>query len=78
MFPPPKLSFDPQTGVARRHLFEERLNQQLKKAVMQAGIDIRTAQKLLGYSDVSIPSTAACGLTPPLHWSAASSRSGIG
>lgn len=30
---------DPQTGVERRHqLFEERLNRQLKKSVMQAGI----------------------------------------
>ena len=30
---------DPQTGVERRHhLFEERLNRQLKKAVTQAGI----------------------------------------
>lgn len=30
---------DPQTGVERRHhLFEERLNRQLKKAVVQAGI----------------------------------------
>ncbi len=33
VFPSPKLSVDPQTGVERRHhLFEERLNRQLKKA----------------------------------------------
>nr|QZL14096.1 integron integrase [uncultured bacterium] len=39
VFPAPKLSTDPQTGVVRRHhLFEERLNRQLKKAVAQAGI----------------------------------------
>ncbi|MCL4772114.1 MAG: integron integrase, partial [Burkholderiaceae bacterium] len=39
VFPSAKLSVDPQTGVERRHhLFEERLNRQLKKAVVQAGI----------------------------------------
>lgn len=39
VFPSPRLSVDPQTGVERRHhLFEERLNRQLKKAVAQAGI----------------------------------------
>ena len=39
VFPSPRLSVDPQTGVERRHhLFEERLNRQLKKAVGQAGI----------------------------------------
>jgi integron integrase len=39
VFPSPKLSVDPQTGVERRHhLFEDRLNRQLKKAVAQAGI----------------------------------------
>jgi site-specific recombinase XerD len=39
VFPSPRLSTDPQTGVVRRHhLFEERLNRQLKKAVAQAGI----------------------------------------
>ena len=38
-FPAPKLSTDPQTSVVRRHhLFEERLNRQLKKVVAQAGI----------------------------------------
>lgn len=39
VFPSPRLSTDPQTGVVRRHhLFEKRLNRQLKKAVAQAGI----------------------------------------
>ncbi len=39
VFPSAKLSVDPQTGIERRHhLFEERLNRQLKKAVIQAGI----------------------------------------
>ena len=39
VFPSHKLSVDPQTGVERRHhLFEDRLNRQLKRAVAQAGI----------------------------------------
>jgi integron integrase len=39
LFPSHRLSVDPQTGVERRHhLFEERLNRQLKKAVAQAGV----------------------------------------
>ena len=39
VFPSQKLSVDPQSGVERRHhLFEERLNRHLKKAVAQAGI----------------------------------------
>lgn len=39
VFPSPRLSVDPQSGVERRHhLFEERLNRQLKKALVQAGI----------------------------------------
>lgn len=39
VFPAPKLSTDPQTAVVlRHHLFEERLNRQLKKAVAQVGI----------------------------------------
>ena len=67
---------DPRTGVwQRHHLYEERLQRALKKAVAQVGIckpvsvhtlrhsfathllqsgtDIRTAQELLGHSDVS-------------------------
>ena len=36
----------------RHHLYEERLNRQLKTAVAQAGTDIRTVQELLGHSDV--------------------------
>ncbi len=39
MFPSPTLSIDPRSGVERRHhLFEERLQRSLKKAVVQAGI----------------------------------------
>ncbi len=39
MFPSPTLSTDPRSGVVRRHhLFEERLQRALKKAVMQAGL----------------------------------------
>lgn len=39
MFPAPRLSVDPQTGVERRpHVFEERLSRHLKKAVALAGI----------------------------------------
>ena len=39
MFPSPTLSTDPRSGVERRHhLFEERLQRALKKAVMQADI----------------------------------------
>jgi integron integrase len=38
MFPSPKLSVDPRSGVERRHhLFEERLQRALKKAVAAAG-----------------------------------------
>ena len=39
MCPSPALSFDPRSGIERRyHLFEERLQRALKKAVPQAGI----------------------------------------
>jgi len=39
MFPSPTLSVDPRNGVERRHhLFEERLQRSLKKAVALAGI----------------------------------------
>ena len=39
MFPSPTLSIDPRSGVERRHhLFEERLQRSLKKAVALAGI----------------------------------------
>lgn len=39
VFPAPKLSMDPRTGVERRHhLYEERLSRQLKQACTQAGI----------------------------------------
>ncbi|MDP3924364.1 MAG: tyrosine-type recombinase/integrase, partial [Hydrogenophaga sp.] len=39
LFPSPTLSMDPRSGVERRHhLFEERLQRAIKKAVAQAGI----------------------------------------
>jgi integrase len=39
VFPSPTLSVDPRTGVERRHhLYEERLQRAIKKAVAQAGI----------------------------------------
>ena len=39
MFPSPTLPIDPRSGVERRHhLFEERLQRAMKKAVVQAGI----------------------------------------
>ena len=39
LFPSPTLSTDPRSGVERRHhLFEERLQRAIKKAVTQAGI----------------------------------------
>ncbi len=39
MFPSPTLSIDPRSGVERRHhLFEERLQRALKKAVTRAGV----------------------------------------
>lgn len=39
LFPSPTLSVDPRSGVQRRHhLFEERLQRAVKKAVAQAGI----------------------------------------
>ncbi len=39
VFPSPTLSVDPRSGVERRHhLFEERLQRALKRAVVQAGI----------------------------------------
>ena len=39
MFPSPTFSIDPRSGVERRHhLFEERLQRSLKKAVPLAGI----------------------------------------
>jgi integron integrase len=39
MFPAPKLSIDPRSGVERRHhLFEERLQRALKRAVISSGI----------------------------------------
>ncbi len=39
LFPSPKLSVDPRSGVERRHhSFEERLQRALKKAVAEAGI----------------------------------------
>ena len=90
------MSVDPRTGVERRHhLYEDRVQRALKRAVAQAGIakpvsvhtlrhsfathllqagtDIRTAQELLGHSDVSttmiythVLKVAAGGTASPL------------
>ena len=51
LFPSPTFSIDPRSGVERRHhLFEERLQRAIKKAVLQAGIckpvSVRTLRHL--------------------------------
>jgi integron integrase len=104
LFPSPTLAIDPRTGVERRHhLYEDRLQRAVKKAVDQAGIlkhvsahtlrhsfathllqagtDIRTAQELLGHSDVSttmiythVLKVAAGGTSSPLDALLGSSR----
>lgn len=51
VFPAAKLSVDPQTGVERRHhLFEERLNRQLKKAVVEADLSKHVSVHTLRHS----------------------------
>ena len=56
LFPSPTLSIDPQTGVVRRHhLFEERLQRALKRAVAQSGI-----AKPVSVPRCAIPSPRTC------------------
>lgn len=51
VFPAAKLSVDPQTGIERRHhLFEERLNRQLKKAVVEADLSKHVSVHTLRHS----------------------------
>jgi integron integrase len=51
VFPAPRLSVDPRTGIERRHhLFEERLSRALKKARVEAGIDKPVSAHTLRHS----------------------------
>ena len=51
MFPSPTFSIDPRSGVERRHhLFEERLQRALKRAVAQAGIAKQVSVHTLRHS----------------------------
>lgn len=51
VFPAPRLSTDPRTGVIRRHhLHEERLQRALKAAVAQAGIEKQVSSHTLRHS----------------------------
>lgn len=51
VFPAPKLSLDPGTGVERRHhLFEERLTRALRRAVSLAGVDKPVSAHTLRHS----------------------------
>lgn len=51
MFPSPTFSIDPRSGIERRHhLFEERLQRTLKKAVLQAGIAKQVSVHTLRHS----------------------------
>ncbi len=51
VFPSPTLSVDPGTGVERRpHLFEDRLQRALKKAVARAGVEKRVSAHTLRHS----------------------------
>jgi integron integrase len=51
LFPAPKLSLDPRTGVQRRHhLFEERLSRALRRACVMAGIEKHVSAHTLRHS----------------------------
>jgi integron integrase len=51
LFPSPTLTPDPRTGVVRRHhLYQERLQRAIKKAVLAAGIDQRVSAHTLRHS----------------------------
>lgn len=51
LFPSPRLSVDPRTGVERRHhLFEERLSRALRRATAMAGIDKHVSAHTLRHS----------------------------
>jgi hypothetical protein len=51
VFPAPKLSVDPRTGVERRHhLFEERLSRALRRATVMAGIEKQVSAHTLRHS----------------------------
>lgn len=51
VFPSPKLSVDPRSGIERRHhLFEERLSRALKRARVDAGIDKHVTAHTLRHS----------------------------
>lgn len=51
VFPSPKLSTDPRTGIERRHhLFEERLSRALRRAVALAGIEKHVSAHTLRHS----------------------------
>ena len=51
VFPAPKLSTDPRSGIERRHhMFEERLSRALKRATRDAGIDKHVSAHTLRHS----------------------------
>jgi integron integrase len=51
LFPAPKLSVDPRSGIERRHhLFEERLSRALRRACVEAGIEKHVSARTLRHS----------------------------
>ncbi len=66
MFPSPTYAVDPRTGVVRRHhLFEERLQRALKRAVAQAGSMIYTHVLKVAAGGIASPLDALSALHPP-------------